>query len=896
MEQTTQTVSQLQSQLSTLQGQVSTLTAAQDVQALTKMVAAYKGGVDELYTAVTSVELVSSFSGSDAQSSQLGGYTNISLKHGTVGEDSKFGDNEDAYGQTSTPVIAYVKGTDIKNRKYIVVRVNPVNADLTKGTTIKLINSKGESLEDVVEIGAPERYTGLITRASSNTGLWKLPVSVKNGVSEEQFNKAVTDPENEDNTILYAVAVKNTTDTTSTDERYVVSSYDVSTSYKKYVPATDLYFTVNKKSVNEIHNRLDWIGTSTGRTYLTYSEDGSSYRNLNGAKDPLEYKWTSETSEDFVVPATAFNRDEDIKSKKAVFDQDDARAGYSPLQVSVNKPFSVKGVRSSANDKEIDYYYVTLDLGGAIESYPSERNAWMRYNIQGLNKTVPADSTLNISINDELADGDIIGFRLYAVNCDGTLADPDGKAFYVAVGDVEKQEIKGNILADKQQAESEFIPIQFNTNYSYDLNSNWSWSSTESGTSKNVWRLANYNDNDVFPSNNVRFKATYYDADSTEVNFADAYNPTSDELAEVKFVRFTINNVAEMVDGSTAELELQAFKYTNNSWRTIPSASITAHITKTLPTGFPATISFRPKQEVNKDDIFKSNDGSGYFVLYMNPENGYDVSTLSDNGYSYLSNIFYGLENTSDKVSFSFDKAKKNADNEDVENEVAKGTLGTNDACFRIDEAVSYIDAKTWHDVVATYNYGPYGLKKGRSGNYEVYDIKRNYGKDLHAMFACWESANRYSSTAPTLRWNAIAGRGDGSANFSSITVGNRYDNDHFGGKLRDLLLGTKANYTGIKFLKVITTAEAVGADEQYKPVLLYRDQVNPYYRVTIKDPAAGGNSIEFTQISIQSDNAPRDNHQEDLVFYLRDSFTGHISKVTVKVNVNKPSTAAKKH
>ena len=44
---------------------------------------------------------------------------------------------------------------------------------------------------------------------------------------------------------------------------------------------------------------------------------------------------------------------------------------------------------------------------------------------------------IEMSINAEKADGDIIGFRVYAVNNDGSLVDPDGKAFYVAVGDID---------------------------------------------------------------------------------------------------------------------------------------------------------------------------------------------------------------------------------------------------------------------------------------------------------------------------------------------------------------------------------------------------------------------------------------------------------------------------
>lgn len=41
---------------------------------------------------------------------------------------------------------------------------------------------------------------------------------------------------------------------------------------------------------------------------------------------------------------------------------------------------------------------------------------------------------LEITINGDNIIDDIIGFRVYAVNYDGTLVDPDGKAFYVKLG------------------------------------------------------------------------------------------------------------------------------------------------------------------------------------------------------------------------------------------------------------------------------------------------------------------------------------------------------------------------------------------------------------------------------------------------------------------------------
>ena len=43
-------------------------------------------------------------------------------------------------------------------------------------------------------------------------------------------------------------------------------------------------------------------------------------------------------------------------------------------------------------------------------------------------------TSTEITINGDNIIDDIIGFRVYAVNYDGTLVDPDGKAFYVKLG------------------------------------------------------------------------------------------------------------------------------------------------------------------------------------------------------------------------------------------------------------------------------------------------------------------------------------------------------------------------------------------------------------------------------------------------------------------------------
>jgi hypothetical protein len=93
---------------------------------------------------------------------------------------------------------------------------------------------------------------------------------------------------------------------------------------------------------------------------------------------------------------------------------------------------------STADDKvtapvNIRGIYVVLDKANAVESAPSELNAWNSYTYSGLNTVVEGTST-EITINSTTAINDVIGFRVYAVNFDGTLVDPDGKAFYVQLG------------------------------------------------------------------------------------------------------------------------------------------------------------------------------------------------------------------------------------------------------------------------------------------------------------------------------------------------------------------------------------------------------------------------------------------------------------------------------
>ena len=411
------------------------------IGSLTVKVNAYKGAVEELYSAVTSVELVETYSGVNGFTSNwntTNGITPLTVEmlHGLISDDSKFGDEN---GNDAKPIVEYVKGKDIdvKDDASIVVRVNPVNADLTKGAKIILLNSKGESLEDIVKVGTPSKFDKLITTraaATVKTGLWKLPLSVAEGVSEENFKKAVTvkDENGNEKAILYAVAINNTVDSKAeaAADRYVVSTYDVNPTYNKFVPSNDFTFKVGGKDVSEIHNR--WTGV---------------------------------------------------------------RYWNSLLQVEVGKPFSITDLKTSDNTAA-DYYYVVLDKDNAIESGVSELNAWKNYEIDNLNKVVPASENLTLTIQTEAANHDIIGFRVYAVNKDGKLLDPDGKAFYVVVGENYTSGIVGNLDAvNKITEKKDFSPVD--------------------GVSYGPWELVA--DNNACPlSEKPVFAAVYYNKDGNE--------------------------------------------------------------------------------------------------------------------------------------------------------------------------------------------------------------------------------------------------------------------------------------------------------------------------------------------------------------------------------------------
>lgn len=704
------------------------------IGSLTVKVNAYKGAVDELYSAVTSVELVKAYSGVNGFTSDLNVINGLSpltvdMLHGLISDDSKFGDEN---GNDAKPVVEYVKGKDIdvKDDASIVVRVNPVNADLTKGAKIILLNSKGESLEDIVKVGNPSKFDKLITTraaATVNTGLWKLPISVAEGVSEEDFKKAVTvkDENGNEKAILYAVAINNTVDSKAeaAADRYVVSTYDVKPTYNKFVPSNDFTFKVGGKDVEGIHNR--WNGEKISGENSRYSSE----------KNP-ELAWANDAAAEPVLEGEKKN----VENANWNSNRSDVRYWNSLLQVEVGKSFSITDLKTSDN-KAADYYYVVLDKDNAIESGVSELNAWKSYTIEGLNEVRPASENLTLTIKTEAANHDIIGFRVYAVNKDGKLLDPDGKAFYVVVGENYTSGIVGNLDAvNKITEKKDFSPVE--------------------GVTYGDWEPVD--DENAYPLGvKPVFTPVYYDKDGNETT----------NMAEVTKIAFKVSDPGLIADGAKVSLKSTLKKHTDN-YNYYEVGTVTATYTKVLPKVFPADITFRPEQETGK--------GTGYFIAYMKPEYGYTVTNKSVYGSVDLHNVFYNLD---PKVSFEIADAAKDADDKLISVKANEGNS------FKVTVAAKdFINSTTKHAVTAKYNYGPISLlKNAKTGRWEKIDHTVDYGKSLSVTFACWHSASSYSWTKqPSLQWKATANKI--KTDIKDIAVKNTYNNDFFGGNFEQLL------------------------------------------------------------------------------------------------------------
>lgn len=345
----------------------------------------------------------------------------------------------------------------------LVVRVSPTNAELTPAN-ISLINSQGKELNEFVDVQSVKPYKKLITgatraaNATEGNGLWTVTFKLKDGVDIQKFEEATI---SQNSYVQFAVAVKNTTSEAKESPRRVVSAYSVDVKGSSYEPANNNILVQGNddvwKDIRDIRNRFSIWNVNGEDKGVAYSAETKEHvYGVNELEWAGKTPYTAEEAANHTQWAKNDQRADSWRNKHLLL-----------LPVTVGKKINIALGAMLGNNNTPYYYntktgrgyavkgfYVTLDKDFAIESAPSELNAWAKYSYENVGVTNSKGTitkaahmfygnegyiTIN-SLEDTEVKGDIIGFRVYAVNFDGTLVDPDGRAFYVKVGDAKDQQ------------------------------------------------------------------------------------------------------------------------------------------------------------------------------------------------------------------------------------------------------------------------------------------------------------------------------------------------------------------------------------------------------------------------------------------------------------------------
>ena len=493
--------------------------------------------------------------------------------------------------------LTFEKGKYYSGEDSLLIRVSPVDAELTPGS-ISLLNSQGKELDDIIDVKEVHRYKELLygnTRAGGvNSGLWVVKFKAKD-LGDNFKAAAETEVNGQPRSILYAVAVKNTYNTTDKAEeastRRVTSEYGIDLNTTTAEPAWD--FTVNEKPVSWIHNR--YVATES----IEQTDQATGYYAKTYAQ---ELTWLDNNKPATEVILTGDDQNAEDRTGHTTgdwYDGVDNRQRYTILAVEKGKPITI----DFGNTMGIKGFYVTLDEKFALESAPSELNAWNSYTFENVGyKNQPAKlfegSKGTITIKDmNNVKGDVIGFRVHAVNYDGTLTDPDGRSFYVAVGDVKTIKNLGNSDLTWNETSKKFestvvLPADFS---SYDFDN------------FDGWRIAGADESGNTPNWND-FTVKYYAADGSEV---PSLNNT------VKSVKFILNKPMEFIDGATYNVTTTLTKRISSA--TAKVCTINASFTKKMPTDAP-TFGYRDGFTENPEYIIPT--GGNYKVLASGNKGG----------------------------------------------------------------------------------------------------------------------------------------------------------------------------------------------------------------------------------------------------------------------------------
>ena len=746
-----------------------------------------EGLVGKLADMVTSVELVKSF----YEGAWNGTTWNPLVLTTAIEKDNIFGEG-------LTNAMTFTAGTQVQTEASFVIRVSPTNAVITP-EMISLVNSKGEKLDDFLNVTKVEKFDKLLSRAEGNNGLWTVSVALKN-YNADSF-KAVTKDKDEKN-VLFAVEVNNTLSTAETRE--VISSYDLMFNWVEYASAAKLNYFVDGTNVADIDNRFDLV------------------------KGVKEYTWkngkpaTAATKDNVVVDGTDNRNFGETKCALGVQGE--------PITISLSKETETDKVVAPTNIKGL---YVTLDKDYAYQSAPSEINAWNSYSYAGLNTVVEGTST-TITIDSKSAINDVIGFRVFAVNYDGTLVDPDGKAFYVKIGAQDQKwadahtvivpDAKVSTAANQEKSATQTVSL-----------------SKLTGANTLTWTT------DELNGNKNAFTAVFVDADGKTIfTTADATSVVGKDFTKVaKVYTVPTNGDWKVYEDNKAYNGTLQIKNADG----FVLATMNVSMTKQLPNAVPSGFTFKDKQVIN-----------GIYNCYLIADDW--TAEKAKTGEMPIENLINFGTGVASQYQVIFAEST-------VENNKPASITVNGDRKLVIDK--SYIDYETEHETKVVYNYGQISSQKNAKGEYEDWRIDAAtiktiyncfYYKDVHT----WEWATKKQlglNDKQELPYSTVLTYGEDS---KTPTAGHIYGSNAVDGNFSAFLSNTYGSSLVIKSATLVS--DATGKED--------------YFSVDLN--AASGQAT-FKAIKKDLGSNPKQDVPSTLTIKCKDSY-GHNVVITLKMTV----------
>ena len=662
------------------------------------------------------------------------------------------------FGPNADNQITFKKGEVSTFEAQFLIRVSPANATLDE-SNIKLVNSQLGDLSGLVDLKV-EPYTGLLTttRAVSANGVWQVTAKLVEDYDKDAYDKAANLRDKNGNwlsRIEYAVMIGDN----ETAERQVVSEYGLTLYAGESVSWRRLDVTVNNTDIKEIHNRYNSIDGKGTNNALTETGAGTPV-------DYIEQAWNLETILDTQNPGEAIYKHDFSDPANASslypadvrdFSEKDMRADKPALSVKPGETVTV-----TVNNENIRAFYVTLDKDAAVESAPSELRAWEKYQLSmpELDKLYEDVQTITFTIPEE-AENDYIGFRVFAVNQDGSWVDPDGKAFYVYVGARTDYEAIATVATPDYQVAGKSIDGLDGTPAAYTYvkgETAVSLADYEGRAKSFAWDLAKINGEYLNPE----YGFTQYDTDVPFI--AEFQDKNGKTLFNTKFntnaTSGTLNanvlkNVAKVV--TTANLPLPALVDGQTYTGTLSLKDDQGRVIATLPVSF--TKQLPSKTELPQQFSIKSGQltADGIFNKFWEKT----VSDASTGNTFDLESVFNFPAGINEGFTFVFDNASADG-KEDVTAVPSTNTIVT------IDDA--RVDSKTKHAVSIEFNYGCISSDASKNGPKQIVDESGRWATSYEGYIASekqfdavWNS--EYQEPNYTWRWAKY-----GEGNFKATT------------------------------------------------------------------------------------------------------------------------------